>query len=67
IRSQLAAQLLISDQLVKSLKSQLENGIAKMTDYLNALRNYRSINHTLNMTDIEILSIINEMNYILAE
>jgi outer membrane protein TolC len=67
IRSQLTAQLLISDQLVKSLKSQLEQGIAKMTDYLNALRNYRSINHTLNMTDIEMLSIINEMNYILAE
>ncbi len=67
IRSQLTAQLLISDQLVKSLKSQLEKGIAKMTDYLNALRNYRSINHTLNMTDIELLSIINEMNYILAE
>jgi outer membrane protein TolC len=67
IRSQLAGQLLISDQLVKSLKSQLEQGIAKMTDYLNALRNYRSINHTLNMTDIEMLSIINEMNYILAK
>jgi outer membrane protein TolC len=67
IRSQLTAQLLISDQLVKSLKSQLEQGIAKMTDYLNALRNYRSINHTLNMTDIEMLSIINEMNYILAK
>ena len=67
IRSKLAAQLRISDQLVKSLKSQLETGIAKMTDYLNALRNYRSINHSLNMTDIEMLSIINEMNYILAE
>jgi outer membrane protein TolC len=67
IRSQLTEQLLISDQLVKSLKSQLEQGIAKMTDYLNALRNYRSINHTLNMTDIEMLSIINEMNYILAK
>ena len=67
IRSQLAAQLLISNQLVKSLKSQLEQGIAKMTDYLNALRNYRSINHTLNMTDIEMLSILSEMNYILAK
>lgn len=67
IRSKLATQLQISDQLVKSLKSQLETGIAKMTDYLNALRNYRSINHNLNMTDIEMLSIINEMNYILVE
>ena len=67
IRSKLATQLQISDQLVKSLKSQIETGIAKMTDYLNALRNYRSINHNLNMTDIEMLSIINEMNYVLAE
>jgi hypothetical protein len=67
IRSKLAEQLRISDQLVKSLKSQLETGIAKMTDYLNALRSYRSINHNLNMTDIEMLIITNEMNYILAE
>jgi outer membrane protein TolC len=67
VRSKLEAQLRISDQLVKSLKSQLETGIAKMTDYLNALRNYRSINHNLNLTDIEMLNILNEMNYILAE
>jgi len=67
VRSKLATQLQISDQLVKSLKAQIETGIAKMTDYLNALRNYRSINHNLNMTNIEVLSIINEMNYILAE
>jgi outer membrane protein TolC len=67
IRSKLTIQLQISDQLVKSLKSQLETGIAKMTDYLNALRNFRNVNHNLNMTDIEMLSIINEMNYILAE
>ena len=67
IRIKLAEQLRISDQLVKSLKSQLESGIVKMTDYLNALRNYRSINHNLNITDNEMLSIINEMNFILAE
>lgn len=67
IRIKIAEQLRISDQLVKSLKSQLETGIVKMTDYLNALRNYRSINHNLNMTNNEMLSIINEMNYILAE
>jgi hypothetical protein len=67
IRVKLAEQLRISDQLVKSLKSQLETGIVKMTDYLNALRNYRSINHNLNMTNNEMLSIINEMNYILAK
>ncbi len=67
IRIKIAEQLRISDQLVKSLKSQLETGIVKMTDYLNALRNYRSINHNLNMTNNEMLSIINEMNYILAK
>jgi len=67
IRVRLSEQLRISDQLVKSLKSQLETGIVKMTDYLNALRSYRNINHNLNMTDNEMLSIINEMNYLLAE
>lgn len=67
IRLKLEKQLTISDQLVKSLRSQLETGIIKMTDYLNALKSYRNINHNLNMTDIEMLSIINEMNYILSE
>jgi hypothetical protein len=67
IRARLEKQLSVSDQLVKSLRAQLETGIARMTDYLNALKNYRSISHGLNMTDIEMLGIINEMNYILSE
>jgi outer membrane protein TolC len=67
IKSRLEKQIAVSDQLVKSLKSQLETGLVRMTDYLNALKNYRTINHSLNITDIEMLIIINEMNYILSD
>ncbi len=67
VKARLEKQLSVSDQLVRSLRIQLETGIARMTDYLNALKNYRSISHSLNMTDIDILIIINEMNYILSE
>lgn len=67
IKTRLEKQLLSADQLVKSLRAQLETGIVRMTDYLNALKNYRSISHSLNMSDIGMLVIINEMNYVLAE
>lgn len=67
VRSQIATQLEVSDQLVRSMKSELEAGIIRMTDYLNALKGYRSINHNINLADIEILNIINEMNFLLAK
>jgi outer membrane protein TolC len=65
-RARLEKQLDMSDQLVKSLKAQLESGIIKMTDYLNAIKNYRNTNRNLNIIKIEMLSIINEMNYLLT-
>jgi outer membrane protein TolC len=65
-RARLEKQLELSDQLVKSLKAQLESGIIKMTDYLNAIKNYRNTNRNLNIIKIEMLSIINEMNYLLT-
>jgi hypothetical protein len=65
-RARLEKQLDLSHQLVKSLKAQLESGIIKMTDYLNAIKNYRNTNRNLNIIKIEMLSIINEMNYLLT-
>jgi outer membrane protein TolC len=65
-RKNLEKQLALSDQLVKSLKAQLESGIIKMTDYLTAIKNYRNTNRNLNMIKLEMLSIINEMNYLLV-
>jgi hypothetical protein len=64
LRKQLDEQLEVSDQLVRSLKAELEAGIVRLTDYLNAIKSYRSINHSINLNDIEMLNIINEMNYL---
>lgn len=59
-------QLSLSDQLVKSLKVQLENGNIKMQDYITAIKNYRNINRYVILSDIDILRVKNEINYILT-
>ena len=60
-------QLGTSDQLVKVLKEQLEAGIIQMTDYINAIKNVRTISRNLNLISIQKLQIINEMNYLLTQ
>ena len=60
-------QLDTSDQLVKALKDQLEAGIIMMTDYINAIRNFKSINRNLILINIQKLQIINEMNFLLTQ
>jgi outer membrane protein TolC len=66
VKAGLEKQLALSDQLVKSLRVQLENGIIKMQDYIAALKNYRNINRYIILSDIDILRVKNEINYILA-
>ncbi len=65
--SRMKAQLATSEQLIKVLKDQLEAGIIQMTEYLNAIKNFRSMNRNLNMVNIQKLQIINEMNFILTK
>ena len=60
-------QLSNSELLVKSLKAQLEAGIIQMTDYINAIRSYRTINRNLLLIGIQKLQVINEMNYLLTQ
>jgi outer membrane protein TolC len=60
-------QLTTSDQLVKALKEQLESGIILMTEYINAIRNYRNTSRNLNLVNIQKLQIINEMNFLLTQ
>jgi outer membrane protein TolC len=67
VKSKLEKQIAIADQLVKSLKAQLETGMIRMTDYINAIKNLRNINHNVNLVNIGMLSIMNEMNYILTQ
>src|SRR5664280_64000 len=47
VKAGLEKQLALSDQLVKSLRVQLENGIIKMQDYIIAIKNYRNINRNI--------------------
>ena len=64
---QLENQLKSSDQLVKALKDQLEAGIILMTDYINALKNFKSINREINLVQVQKLQVINEMNFLLTQ
>jgi hypothetical protein len=66
VKAGLEKQLDVSNQLVKSLRVQLENGIIKMQDYIAAIKNYRNINRNIIISDIDILRVKNEINYILA-
>jgi outer membrane protein TolC len=59
-------QLETADQLVKALKAQLETGIIQMTDYINAIKNFRTINRNLILVNIRKLQVVNEMNYLLT-
>jgi outer membrane protein TolC len=65
--ARLVDQLALSDQLVKALKKQLEAGMVLMTDYINAVRNYRSINRNLLVVNLQKLQVINEMNYLTVQ
>jgi outer membrane protein TolC len=65
--ARLEDHLALSDQLVKALKKQLEAGIVLMTDYISAVRNYRSINRNLLVVNLQKLQVINEMNYLTVE
>jgi Outer membrane efflux protein. len=64
---QTESQLNTSGQLVNILKDQLEAGLIQMTDYINAIKNYKTINSSLNLITVQKLQIINEMNFLLIQ
>jgi hypothetical protein len=64
---QMENQLKTSDQLVKALKEQLEAGIVLMTEYINSIKNYKTINRNLNLINIQKLQVINEINFLLTQ
>jgi outer membrane protein TolC len=67
LSSQFENQLSTSEQLVNALRGQLESGIIQMTEYINAVKNYRSINKNLSDNRIRIQQVINEINYLLTQ
>lgn len=60
-------QLETSDILIKALREQLEAGIVQMTDYVIAIKNYRTIKRSSILVNIQKLQVINEMNFLLTE
>ena len=64
---QLENQLTTSEQLVNALKGQLESGIIQMTEYINAIKNYRYITKNMSDNRIQILMVINQLNYLLTQ
>lgn len=60
-------QLQTSDQLVKALKQQLESGIIQMTEYINAIKNFKTTSRNLNLISIQKLQVINEMNFLMTQ
>jgi outer membrane protein TolC len=60
-------QIKTSGQLVNVLKDQLEAGIIQMTEYINAVKNFKTITRNKNLLIIQKLQVINEMNFLLTQ
>jgi outer membrane protein TolC len=60
-------QIRTSDQLVNALKDQLEAGIIQMTEYINAVKNFKTISRNINLINIQRLQVINEINFLLTQ
>jgi len=63
---QVSAQLKTSEQLVNALRDQLNAGIIQMTEYINAIKNYKTISRNTNLINIQKLQVINQMNFLLT-
>jgi outer membrane protein TolC len=64
---QISNQLNTSQQLVNALKEQLEAGNIQMTEYINAVKNFRTTGRNINLINIQKLQVINQMNFLLTQ
>jgi len=64
--SQIENQLRTSEQLVNALKEQLEAGIIQMTEYINAIKNFKTTSRSVNLIKMQKLQVINELNFLLT-
>ena len=64
---QVENQLKTSQQLVDTFKEQLEAGIIQMTEYINAIKNFKTISRNINLIYIQKLQVINQMNFLLTQ
>jgi len=67
LSAQIENQLKTSEQLVNTLKEQLEAGIIQMTDYINAIKNFKTSSRNINLISIQKKQVINELNFVLTK
>ena len=67
VYAQVENQLKTSELLVKTFKEQLEAGIIQMTEYINAIKNFKTTSRNINLINIQKLQVINEMNFLLTQ
>lgn len=67
LSAQIETQLKTSEQLVNTLKEQLEAGIIQMTDYINAIKNFKTSSRNINLISIQKKQVINELNFVLTK
>jgi outer membrane protein TolC len=60
-------QLRTSEQLLSTLKEQLESGIIQMTEYINAIKNFKTTSRSINLLKMQKFQVINEMNFLLTQ
>jgi len=65
--AQIKTQLKTSEQLVNTLKEQLEAGIIQMTDYINAIKNFKATSRNINLINIQKEQVINELNFVMTK
>jgi outer membrane protein TolC len=67
LSAQTETQLKTSEQLVNTLKEQLEAGIIQMTEYINAIKNFKTTSRNINLIIIQKKQVINELNFVLTK
>jgi len=67
ISAQIETQLKTSEQLVNTLKEQLESGIIQMTDYINAIKNFKTTSRNINLINTQKEQVINELNFVMTK
>lgn len=63
--AQLNSQLKSSEELILMAKVQLNNGNMPIIEFINASKNYITINRSLTQAKLKELQLINELNYLM--
>lgn len=67
VTEQFKIQLKTANELINLAKAQLNAGNMQIADFINAIKNYITINRNLNQVQINTLQIINELNYLMQQ